>query len=318
MSDRLVSCCVCDQPISGEVRSLGGRQYCDVHFARVAPEGRAAAAPIVVAVTAAVIFSGVVAALVGLVPPSFDTPTLILVGLLISLVPAVLWLVAFYLQDRLEPEPKQAVFGVFLLGGVLAEAIGQPIIREVFRVQEWIYDSPLVGLAASILIVGFVQEFLKYAGVRYTVFNSLEFDERIDGIIYGAAIGLGYATMLNIRYVVDNGGVDLGVGAIQVSINALAHASFSGLTGYFLGRAKFERMGPLWLPIGLTAAAVLNGVATFALRRSTALGTFGFNPWPGLVLAFILAAVVFWILFRMMRQQNAAVLASASATSGGA
>lgn len=318
MSDRLISCCVCDLPISGEARSLGGRSYCDVHFARVAQEGRAAAAPIVVAITAAVIFSGVVAALAGFVPSSLDTPTLILIGLVISLVPAVLWLVAFYIQDRLEPEPKQAVFGVFVLGGVLAEAIGQPIIREVFRVQEWIYDSPLVGLAAAILIVGFVQEFLKYAGVRYTVFNSLEFDERVDGIIYGAAIGLGYATMLNIRYVVDNGGVDLGVGAIQVSINALAHASFSGLTGYFLGRAKFERMGPLWLPMGLTAAAVLNGVASFALRRSTGLGTFGFNPWPGLVIAFVLAAVIFWTLFRTIRQQNAAVLATANAPQGGA
>ena len=33
---------------------------------------------------------------------------------------------------------------------------------------------------------------MKYAGVRFTIFLSREFDERVDGIIYGAAIGLGY------------------------------------------------------------------------------------------------------------------------------
>ena len=33
--------------------------------------------------------------------------------------------------------------------------------------------------------------------------------ERIDGIIYGAAAGLGYATYLNIQYVLENGGIKM-------------------------------------------------------------------------------------------------------------
>jgi RsiW-degrading membrane proteinase PrsW (M82 family) len=232
----------------------------------------------------------------------------VVVGLILALVPAVIWLAAFYQMDRLEPEPKRFVLGVFVLGGILAAAIGQPLLRDFFHLQSWIYDSTNAGIIGSILIGGFVEEFLKYAGVRYTVYHSPEFDERVDGIIYGAAVGLGYATVLNFQYIVGNGGVDLGVGAIQVAVVALAHASFSGVVGYFLGRAKFERMGPVWLPLGLTIAAVLNGIVTHVLRVVPTLGGFGYNPWYGLVVAAVVAGVTFFTLFRLVRQVNAVVV----------
>ena len=115
---------------------------------------------------------------------------------------------AFYTQDRLEPEPKTYVLGVFLLGAVLAVGIGQPLIRNFFSVQNWTGNDLLIDLLAAMPDLGFVQEFLKYAAVRYTVFFSNEFDERVDGIIYGAAAGLGYATLLNMQYIVGNNGVD--------------------------------------------------------------------------------------------------------------
>ncbi len=308
-----VFCCVCDLPIEGETRTLGRRAYCLNHYERVARENRAAATPILIHIGAVVLFAAVVAALAAALNPTLNNTALVLVGLLLALVPAAIWLLAFYQQDRLEPEPKRYVLGVFVLGAILAEAVGQPLIRDLFRVQDWLYDNPLVAIIGSILVIGFVQEFLKYAGVRYTVFLSPEFDERVDGIIYGAAIGLGYATMLNIRYVMGNNGVDLGVGAIQTSVLALAHASFGGVLGYFLGRAKFERMGPVWLPLGLTLAAILNGVVSYALRQLPMVGGFGYTPWYGLVLAAIVAGGTFAVLFMAIRRLNAAVLAELEA-----
>jgi len=307
-----LACCVCDEPLEGEPQYLGGRSYCARHYERVAREGPAAAPPILIEICVVVLFAAAVAGLAALTNPVLDGVALIAVGVLLALVPAAIWLVAFYRQDRLEPEPKRAVLGVFLLGGIMAEAIGQPLIRSLFHVQDWLYNSPLVGLFGSILVIGFVQEFLKYAGVRYTIFNSPEFDERVDGIIYGAAVGLGYATMLNLRYVLENRGVDLGVGVIQIAITALAHASFSGVSGYFLGRAKFERMGAWWLPLGLTAAAALNGFASFVLHRAPLLGGFSYSPWPGLVVAAAVAGATFLLLFAVTRRLNAATLAAAS------
>jgi RsiW-degrading membrane proteinase PrsW (M82 family) len=243
-------------------------------------------------------------------PETLSGLPLILAGLVLSSVPALMWLAFFYVQDRLEPEPKQNLLGVFFLGGLLAAAIGQPIIREIFRVQDWMTESWWVQLLASILIVGFVQEFLKFAAVRFSVYNSAEFDERVDGVIYALAAGLGYATVLNYGYVMDHGGVDLGVGVMTVTINALAQASFAGITGYFLGQAKFETTPAYWLPLGVTIAAVLNGLFFFFADQVTLQGLH-FTPLNGVILAAVFAVVILAIVFFLIRRANTETLAIA-------
>jgi RsiW-degrading membrane proteinase PrsW (M82 family) len=275
---------------------------------------RAAIGPLLVTIGAGVIFAAALALLFHFADIQLTGIGLIVAGVIMALVPAAIWLVAFYQQDRLEPEPKQLVIGVFILGALLAAAVGQPLIRDVFRVQEWTGNNVLTGILSSILIVGFIQEFLKYAAVRYTVYNSSEFDERVDGIIYGAAAGLGYATLLNLQYVIGNEGVDLGVGAMRVVTSALAQASFAGVTGYFIARAKFERMGPLWLPAGVTLAAILNGIVSYALGEVTTLFGFSFNPWYGLVVAVIVAGATFAVLFGIIRRLNATATSGVTAT----
>jgi RsiW-degrading membrane proteinase PrsW (M82 family) len=196
------------------------------------------------------------------------------------------------------------VLGVFVLGALLAQAIGQPVVRDLFHVQNWSSNDTLLGFLAAILIVGVVQEFLKYAAVRYTVFGSAEFDQPVDGIIYGASAGLGYATMLNIWYVIQNGGVDLGVGAVRCAVEALAQASTAGVVGYFLGQAKFRAMGPLWLPAGIVLAAVLNATVNLLLDRAPLLGTFGFNVWAALIAAVVVAGVIFGVLLSIIKRLN--------------
>jgi RsiW-degrading membrane proteinase PrsW (M82 family) len=257
------------------------------------------------------IFAALVALVAEFVRPQLSGASLILVGIVLAIVPAALWLVAFYRQD-LEPEPKQYVLGVFVLGAVLAQAIGQPVVRDLFHVQEWGTRDMLLGFLASILIVGVVQEFLKYAAVRYTVFGSAEFDQPVDGIIYGASAGLGYATMLNIWYVISNGGVDLGVGAVRCAVEALAQASTAGVVGYFLGQAKFRRMGPLWLPAGIVLAAALNATVNLLLDQAPLFGTFGFNIWAALIAAVVVAGVIFGALLTIIKRLNATTVAAAT------
>jgi RsiW-degrading membrane proteinase PrsW (M82 family) len=291
--------------------TLGGRTYTEAQYRNLARENKAAAGPLLITVGAVVIFAALVALLVGFADLKLTGTGLFLAGIVMAVVPAAIWLAAFYMQDRLEPEPKIFVFGVFLLGAILAVGIGQPVIRNVFGVQNWTANNLVVDLLAAILIVGFVQEFLKYAAVRYTVFFTSEFDERVDGIIYGAAAGLGYATMLNIQYIATNGGVDMAVGVMRVVTAALAQASFAGITGYFIGIAKFERKGPFWLPLGITTAAILNGVVSFLLGQVTRLGGLSFNPWYALVVAAVVAGLTFYLLFSTIRRLNAATLAAA-------
>ena len=261
-------------------------------------------------VVALLVFVGIVTIIAHFLPTTLSGASLVLAGVILAVVPALIWLLFFYQQDRLEPEPKTYVVRVFLLGALLASGVGIPLVRGLFAINSWLYSDRLTHLLGSILVVGFLQEFLKYAAVRYSVYDSPEFDERVDGIIYATAAGLGFATMLNFDYVVSRGGVDLGMGVIRVTITALAHGSIAGVMGYFLGQARFEHTPLYYLPAGLVVAAVLNGLF-FWIQDEVTLRGMTVNPWYGLILAVIIAVILLAIVFWLIRRANAETLALA-------
>ena len=238
--------------------------------------------------------------------PQFTPTSLVLTGILMALVPAVVWLAFFYRRDRLEPEPKHLVLQMVILGGLLASAIGIPTIDGLFGVPQWLSSSPAwAQLLGGFFIVGMVQEFLKYAAVRFSVYYAQDFDEAIDGIIYTTAVAVGFAVVLNITFVVSSGGVSLGSGAIHMVLTTLAQASFAGIVGYFLGRMKFEERPLWWMPLGLTIAAALNSLFYY-LRGTLSQGSLGsVNSWVGLLLAAVLAGGVTWFLSRSIQHDLA-------------
>ncbi len=308
-------CCVCQQPVGEDAPRLGNRLYCAEHYAKVGYHRRSVWRSSLIAIALLLAFALVGVLLAGVIGPWLKGTPLLLAGVLLAVVPAALWLVFFYLQDLLEPEPKRYVIGVFLIGMLLAGAIGIPLVRDVFRVQDWLGESWLTNLLGSILVIGFTQEFLKYAAVRYSVYLLPEFDERMDGILYGTAAGLGYATLLNIHYVVDSGGVNLQIGIVRIVITALAQASFAGISGYALGRAKFEEEPVWWLPLGVTIAAVLNGLFTVILggvtRTSAMVTGRAAAPWLGLLWAAVMALGVLAVLLYLMRRASRMTLTGA-------
>jgi RsiW-degrading membrane proteinase PrsW (M82 family) len=287
--------------------------YCERHYTKMPQDRPSAWRAGLGHILGQLAFVLTVVSLVTLLKPALTGWSLLAAGCLMALIPAGLWLIFFYHQDRLEAEPKGYVFAVFILGALLAQAVGIPLLEDVFEVRRWLPLSPWVNILGSILVVGFTQEFLKYAAVRYSIYPSVEFDERVDGIVYSTAAGLGYATMLNVHYVIASGGVNLQAGVIRIAVTALAQASFAGLTGYFLGRAKFEDKPVWWLPAGLALASALNGLFTYLRGELTTTGLSlaggGFNPWPGLILAAIVALATFGALFYLIRRANRLTLA---------
>ena len=299
-------CCVCHKAVGDDAPSIGRRSYCEEHYAKVGHDRSSVWRSSAVMLVALLVFAALVIVVVLLVDPVLEGTALIAAGIGLAIVPAVIWVVFFHLQDLLEPEPKRYVLLVFVVAALLASAVGMPVIRHLYQVQDWLGYSWLVNLLGSILVVGFAQEFLKYAAVRYSVYMLPEFDERMDGILYGTVSGLGYATMLNIHYVIDSGGVNLEIGIVRIVVTALAQASFAGITGYFLARAKFEDEPVWWLALGLTMAAVLNGVFSVLLggvtrTRDVLTGQMA-TPWYGLVLAALFAGAILVVLFVLMRR----------------
>ncbi len=299
-------CCVCGEPVAPPYRAAGGRVYCDRHYAALnkphAGFWRASAVQIV----GMALFSAVVAALASRIG-EIDRPALIGLGLFLAIVPSALWIAFFYHQDRLEPEPKAKIGLVFLLAVLLTEAGGWPLIDEWFALPRWATVSAFTSLLASILIAGVTLQAIAYVAVRAIVYATPEFDERMDGIVYGTVAGLGVATLLNLHYVVDNGGVALAPGVIQTATMALAQASCGGVMGFFLAGAKFEHRPVWWAPLGVALAAALNGLLRWLLSEVGATGL-TVEPWRQLALGLAAALVVFAGLVALMRRSTAVTL----------
>lgn len=290
-------CCV-DQQRPG-THSIGGRWFCDEHYNKAVYNRKGVWRTAIAAVVALLIFVAAVVVLDLVFKPQLTGGALVLTGLVLAVVPAALWLIFFYQQDRLEPEPLGYVVKMFVIGLALAGAIGIPLTDQLFAVQNWLYRDAVTTWVGSIFITGGVAAFIIYAAVRYFMFDEPEFDERTDGVVYATAAALGYATALNVQFILANGGARLGTGEIFVAEVALAFAGFGGILGYFLGRAKLEQDPIWWLPLGLVITSFLGGLFV-VLRGQLDPGTISFvgrassgiPSFNGLILAGILAVIV--------------------------
>jgi RsiW-degrading membrane proteinase PrsW (M82 family) len=309
MPDKL-ECCICGEPVEPPYHMIGQRVYCARHYALVNKPHTGFWRAGLIQILGVGVFSAIVAFVAGLLPQLSGAP-LVLVGLLLALVPAALWLVFFYRQDRLEPEPKVRVAQVFLLALLLADVVGVRLIRDWMRLPEWATLDTRTSLLASILVVGFTYQAIAYVAMRAVVYATPEFDERMDGIVYGTVAGLGVATLVNLRYIIENGGVALAPGVIRVTTTALALASFSGLMGYFMAQAKFEHKPVWWVPLGLVIAAVLNGLFSWLISEVSATGM-AVDPWRSLLLGLAVALVVFLVLVALMRRVTEVTLRRAA------
>jgi len=220
-------------------------------------------------------------------------------------IPAVLWLGFFYLMDRHEPEPKQLVAGVCVLGaliaGPLADFVQYQAVPPVALTVPGLSAFSVDRVIHAVLVVGLSQEMCKYAVVRYTIYMSREFDEPMDGIVYMMACGTGFAVWVNYhRLSGQNHEVYLSIGAAQAVVTTLAHASFAGLLGYVMGRAKFSRRSApirgIFIMLGLLGAAAFNGqftlVENWVLQRGLDQ-----HPWYGVGYAATCAAAMFGIIW---------------------
>src|SRR6266508_83951 len=309
MDEQLI-CCICGDPLAPPYRIVGGRAYCERHYATVNKPNPGFWRAGMVQILSVGVISAIVAFLAGRLGP-LDPTTLIVVGIILAIVPSAVWLYFFYQQDRLEPEPRTKLAAVFLLALLLTGALGLPLINDWFRMPTWASGESITSLLASILIVGFTWQAIAYAAVRLVVYDTPEFDERMDGIVYGTVAGLGVATLLNLNYVIANGGVALGPGVIHVVTTALAQASFSGLLGYFMAQAKFEHRPAWWVPLGVVIAAVLNGLFTWLMSEISASGL-TVQPLRSLALGLVVALAVFGVLLALMRRAMQSTLAPAA------
>lgn len=175
----------------------------------------------------------------------------------VSILPGILWVWYFYQKDKHDPEPTKLIVRDFIWGLLLVFPAG--ILEAPFGSLLTSQTPLFILLFSSIFIVGFIEEGIKSYAVYKLHYKHPEFDEPIDGIIYGITLGLGFAAFENLFYTIIFGSR---VGLVRAVLTSLAHASFTGIFGFYLGRAQNEDNRTLiWF--GFFLVAILHGVYDF-------------------------------------------------------
>lgn len=300
-------CCICHSTDASEYRKFGQREFCIKHFNKLTYRRKS----MYIAIACGILLSLILAIIAIVIDKNSGEEILVISGsyrLLIGLLPVLFWLVVFYFMDFLEPEPKRFVLGVFVLGVIVANGFVFPLLDRYLNVQEWTrYSSTGLKLILFILIYGFVQEYIKYIILRSTIFNHKEFDERADGLIYGAAIGLGFSLVINFRFLSNIEVFALTPVTIKIITTTLGQACWGAVSGFFLSISKFEHKPLLWVPIGVVIAAILNGVNRVAIENVSRTGLV-YTPVKGLFLSIIFTSLTFGVLiFVLVRINNSTI-----------
>jgi len=167
-----------------------------------------------------------------------------ILGLLLPILLSVGWLSFVRRFDRARPEPGWLVGVTFALGGasaVLAGALqyGLMHLSPYLHPTTMTFGGQLVAAPLALLVftvvVGFTEEGSKWLGVWSFARHRREFDEPVDGIVYGVASSLGFAAVENIRYFAL-GRLATGLVVLRTFTSLPAHMFFGAIWGYALGR----------------------------------------------------------------------------------
>jgi RsiW-degrading membrane proteinase PrsW (M82 family) len=234
--------------------------------------------------------------------------------LLIVLVPSAVWTAFFYLHDHPSPEPSRHVIASFLVGMGAASAFALPIERDIFALDSWMYRSIGYLVLGSTLVRGALVSLLIYLGIRYGFLPSAEFDEPEDGMVYGAFIGSGFATVKSLAQLVPQTDFTLFAVGYTASTNILVYASTGSIVGYLVGRAKFGA-GSIQRS---SLAAVLAGSLLFGLYHTlnelVFLAGLPHAFWASFALSAAYASALLVIATRLMDRLTAPGTGSSSAS----
>lgn len=118
--------------------------------------------------------------------------------LLITIVPSIIILGFFTLSDKFK-EPKGTILLIFFLGFLICLPAG---ILNSFMYDQFNTGTDLSEkLYSSFLAPAWTEEILKFIILYTIVLRRHEFNEPMDGIVYGVTVSLGFATYENYDYV---------------------------------------------------------------------------------------------------------------------
>ena len=189
------------------------------------------------------------------------------IALAIAVLPVVLLLIYIFKKDA-KPEPKGEIWKAILLGAatVIPIICVEQFVSTILFGEGGESQSFIGHCADAFFVAAIPEECFKLLALWLVLRKNPYFDEHYDGIVYAVCVGLGFATVENIGYVVldDNWA---SVGIMRAIFSVPGHYAFAVLMGYyyaqyhFVKRSFFNLARILVVPVlahGLYDAIVMN------------------------------------------------------------
>jgi len=232
-----------------------------------------------------------------------------------AILPALLLLWFFSGRDRF-PEPAKVIWATFGLGvlTIIPAALIETGLESI--------GHGLTGIAwaayTAFIVAGLVEELFKLSVLQVYSFRSRHFNEAMDGVVYGAASGLGFATLENIFYVFSpDGGVAVSI--LRALLSVPGHALWGAVLGFYAGAGRLCGRPLLGSLKGLAAAVALHGIYDLPVMIISQAPD-AFDPALGILLLLVILGVstVGWIwiirLTGRLRKRQAELARAAAAT----
>ncbi len=196
--------------------------------------------------------------------------------------------VLVYLLDLYEREPIPLLVAAFVWGAVAATTLSAIGNAGWGVVVARLAGPEFASRWTAALTAPFVEEILKGLGVVLIVLIARdEVDDVMDGFVYGALCGLGFAVVEDVFYFIavfggDVEGVLQGFFVRVIASGLYSHVLYTGLVGMAIGIVTTRRddrpLRDRLRPAGLLAAAAVFG---HFLWNSPILEFFPPHPWEG-------------------------------------
>lgn len=184
-----------------------------------------------------------------------------------AFLPTLLYTLLLWWLDRYEKEPLRLLVVTFVWGAVPAL-----LIALVAELEVGTFAARLIGPGANTTIVApIVEETLKaLVLIGLFMFARREFNGVLDGIIYGALVGFGFAMSENILYYISYAQQLVSVWLLRSVIFGFNHAFFTSIVGIALGMVRYERrrwLGYVAVPVALWLAIVLHALHNALIQQ---------------------------------------------------
>ncbi len=189
-----------------------------------------------------------------------------------------------------------SLLGQCIFYGVISFFISIGIRLLLQRFSHIEQDNMVHQMIRAVIFIGLVEEGSKFLFLRGILFRNPHFKQPFDGIVYSVMIGMSFATVENLLYIL-NGNTSTAI--IRMFTAIPAHAVFALIMGFFIGEAKiFKSSSMLYSFIALFFASLAHGYYDYFLFLNFVPGL-----WLQTFISLIIVVIITHFAFKLRKDE---------------